>query len=362
MQITTLLDAVVERGASDLHLSAGAPPALRIDGELHSLDLPILDAGQTVELVYSLLTQEQRQELENRLEIDFAWSLPGRSRFRVNAYFQRGSLGAVFRRIPMEIPKLDTLGLPRVLHELLAKPRGLVLVTGPTGCGKSTTLAAMIDEINSTRRRHIMSIEDPIEFLHHHKMSLVHQREVGPDTLSFASALKGVLRQDPDIILIGEMRDAETMGAALTAAETGHLVFATLHTQDAPQTIDRIIDVFPPHQQGQVRSQLSSALQGVCTQQLLPRLEGTGRVAACEVLVPTPAVRNLIRQGDTHQLTSAIQTGSQYGMQTMNHALADLVRQRRVSRELALECCSDADELLRLLQGQQGARAVVSAA
>ena len=362
MEINDLLGEMVRRRASDLHLSVGAPPVVRIDGELKALDLPALDAKQTTALIYSLLSQDQRQQLENNLEIDFSCSLPGRARFRVNAYFQRSSPGAVFRLIPVEVPSLAELGLPAVLGDFIARPRGLVVVTGPTGCGKSTTLAAMIDEINTTRRRHIMTIEDPIEFLHRHKLSLVHQREVGPDTLSFANALRSALRQDPDVILIGEMRDAETMATALTAAETGHLVFATLHTQDAAQTIDRIVDVFPPHQQNQIRNQLAGALQGICAQQLLPRCDQAGRIAACEVLVPTAAVRNLIRQGDTHQLPSAIQTGGQFGMQTMNAALVELVRRREISRELALERSSDRNELLRLLEGHSGAQRVVPAA
>jgi len=355
VDVTDLLVQVLERKASDLHISVGSPPVVRIDGELEPLDLPDLDATQTTELIYSLLTQEQRRQLENDLEIDFSCALPGRARFRVNAYFQRSNLGAVFRLIPIEIPRLEDLGLPQVLHEFITKPRGFVVVTGPTGCGKSTTLAAMIDAINTTQRRHIMTIEDPIEFLHRHKKSLVHQREVGPDTRSFARALKSVLRQDPDIILVGEMRDAETMSTALTAAETGHLVFATLHTQDAPQTIDRIVDVFAPHQQGQIRAQLASALMGIVTQQLLPRCDGAGRVVACEVLVPTAAVRNLIRQGDTHQLPSVIQTGGRSGMQAMDAALAELVREHKITHDVALQRCSDAEGLLRLMAHSQRA-------
>jgi twitching motility protein PilT len=281
--------------------------------------------------------------------MDFSYSVPNRARFRVNAYFQRNSLGAAFRLIPVQIKKLEELGLPKALHKLTTKPRGFVVVTGPTGCGKSTTLSAMIDEINEVREEHIMTIEDPIEFLHRHKKCMVNQREVGADTQSFNRALKSVLRQDPDVILVGEMRDIETMATALTAAETGHLVFATLHTQDAPQTIDRIIDVFPPHQQEQIRVQLSTTLEGVCTQQLLPTKDGRSRVVACELLVPTPAVRNLIREGKTHQIYSVMQTGMAYGMVTMDAALADLVRRGVISLELAQRRSSTPDQLGRLL-------------
>ena len=350
MDITDLLLEVMERDASDLHLGAGDPPVLRVDGELEPLDGPPLSAADTRELVYSILSQDQRQKLENEWEIDFSYAVPGRARFRVNAFFQRGSLSAAFRLIPVEIPRLDTLGLPRVLHDFAGKARGFVVITGPTGSGKSTTLAAMVDEINQTRSQHIMTIEDPIEFLHQHKKCHVNQREVGSDTKGFDRALRSVLRQDPDIILVGEMRDPETMATALTAAETGHLVFATLHTQDAAQTIDRIIDVFPPHQQAQVRVQLSTTLMGVCTQQLLPTRDGRGRVVACEILVPTPAVRNLIREGKTYQLGTAIETGGKFGMQTMDAALAHLVRGGKITRELALNRCSDPDTFLRLLQ------------
>ena len=315
----------------------GSPPIIRINGQLERLDYPRLSANDTRELIYSILSQDQRQRLENEWEIDFSYSVPGRARFRVNAYFQRNSLGAAFRLIPINIKKLEDLGLPPSLHDLTRKPRGFCIVTGPTGSGKSTTLAAMIDEINETRDEHIMTIEDPIEFLHRHKKCMVNQREVGADTKSFNRALKSVLRQDPDIILVGEMRDTETMATALTAAETGHLVFATLHTQDAPQTIDRIIDVFPPHQQEQIRVQLSTTLMGVCTQQLLPTRDGSGRCVACELLIPTPAVRNLIREGKTHQIYSTMQTGTAFGMQTMDAALADLVRRGIITQRAGQE-------------------------
>ena len=346
-----LLD-VVERKASGLHLTAGAPPMLRQRGRLVALEnYPRLTPEDTREFIYSILTTEQRRRLETDLQLDFAYVVPGRARFRVNAYFQRGAVAAAFRLIPSEIVAIDSLGLPPIVHELTRRPRGLVLVTGPTGSGKSTTLAAMIDEINQTREEHIVTIEDPIEFVHAHKRCIINQRELGNDATSFASALKAALRQDPDVILVGEMRDLDTISTALTAAETGHLVFATLHTQDAPQTIDRIIDVFPPAQQAQIRVQLSVTLQGVITQQLLPTADGAGRCVACEVLVPTAAVRNLIREGKIHQIPSVIQTGSAHGMQSMDSALATLVRAGTITQELAESRSSSPDELRRLLGG-----------
>jgi twitching motility protein PilT len=341
---------VMERNASDLHLTAGSPPMIRHHGRLHALDYPRLTPQTTREVVYSILTNDQRQKLETDWQIDLAYSIPGKARFRVNAFFQRAAISAALRLIPSEMPKLDTLGLPPVLEEFTKKPRGFVLVTGPTGSGKSTSLAAMLDLINETRHEHILSIEDPIEFLHRHKKCIVNQRELGADAQSFALGLKAALRQDPDVILVGEMRDLETISTALTAAETGHLVFATLHTQDTAQTVDRIVDVFPPEQQQQVRVQLSVALQGIVTQQLLPTADGKGRCCATEVLVPTPAVRNLIREGKTHQIYSALQTGGQFGMQTMDASLAQLVRQHKISRELA-EARSSAPEELRRLMG-----------
>jgi twitching motility protein PilT len=341
---------VMERNASDLHIAAGAPPTIRVRGRLTALeDYPVLTPTDTREIVYSILTSDQRQRLETDWQIDFSYSIPGQARFRVNAYFQRAALGAAFRLIPYSITKIDDLGLPPVVHEFTKKPRGFVLVTGPTGSGKSTTLAAMIDEINETREDHIMTIEDPIEFLHRHKKCLINQRELGADATSFSAALKAALRQDPDVILVGEMRDLETISTALTAAETGHLVFATLHTQDTPQTVDRIIDVFPPSQQGQVRVQLAVALQGIMTQQLLPTADGSGRTVAAEILVPTPAVRNLIREGKTHQIYSALQTGGSQGMQTMDAALATLVRQGKITRALAEQRSTTPEELRRLL-------------
>jgi twitching motility protein PilT len=345
-----LLLEVLNRRASDLHVTAGSRPMVRIRGRLVELeDYPELTPTDTREVVYSILTNDQRQRLETDWQIDFAYAIPNVARFRVNAYFQRAAIGAAFRLIPFEIKSIDDLGLPSVMHEFVHKPRGLVLVTGPTGSGKSTSLAAVIDAINRQREDHILTIEDPIEFLHPHKKCIVNQRELGSDAKSFAFALKAALRQDPDVILVGEMRDLETISTALTAAETGHLVFATLHTQDAPQTIDRIIDVFPPEQQQQVRVQLSVALQGVVTQQLLPTVDGAGRCCACEVLIPTAAVRNLIREGKTHQVMSVMQTGSQSGMQTMDAALATLMRQGKISAKLAESRSSHPDELRRLM-------------
>ena len=345
-----LLLEVIERNASDLHLTAGAHPTVRVRGHLQPLEeYPVMTTEQTREIVYSILTNDQRQRLENDWQLDFAYAIPGRARFRVNAYYQRAAIGAAFRLIPFSIKTVDELGLPTVLHELARKPRGFVLVTGPTGSGKSTSLAAVVDEINSTRSEHIMTIEDPIEFLHGHKKCIVNQREIGSDAQSFAAGLKAALRQDPDVILVGEMRDLETIHTALTAAETGHLVFATLHTQDTPQTIDRIIDVFPASQQQQVRVQLSVALQGIVTQQLLPTADGAGRVAACEVLLATPAIRNLIREGKTHQIYSSLQTGGKLGMQTMDAALATLVRSGKITQQLAEARSSTPEELRRLL-------------
>lgn len=340
---------VMERDASDLHLTAGSPPMLRLHGKLHAMDYPKLTPQLTREVIYSILSNDQRQRLETDWQIDLAYSIPGKARFRVNAYMQRASLSAAFRLIPQHMPNLRDLGLPPVLEEFTKKPRGFVLVTGPTGSGKSTTLAAMLDLINETRHEHILTIEDPIEFLHRHKRCIVNQRELGADSKSFALGLKAALRQDPDVILVGEMRDLETISTALTAAETGHLVFATLHTQDTAQTVDRIVDVFPPEQQQQVRVQLSVSLQGIVTQQLLPKAEGGGRVCATEVLVPTPAVRNLIREGKTHQIYSALQTGGQFGMQTMDTSLAHLVREHTISRELAEARSSTPEELRRLM-------------
>ena len=344
--------AALERRASDIHLTAGAPPHIRVRGRLHGLEgFPILAVQDTREIVYSILSDVQRQQFETLRQVDFSYSIPRTARMRVNAYVQRGAVSAAFRVIPSDIKSLEALGMPPVVREMASLPRGIVLVTGPTGSGKSTTLAALIDEINNTREDHILTIEDPIEFLHSHKRCLVNQRELGTDATGFADGLRAALREDPDVILVGEMRDLETISTALTAAETGHLVLATLHTQDAPQTVDRIIDVFPPHQQQHVRVMLSVALQGIVAQQLLPTADGSGRVPAVEILIPTPAVRNLIREGKTHQIYSAIQTGGEHGMQTMDSALGELVRAGRITRDVARRRASVPAELERLLGG-----------
>ena len=349
ISLNDLLLHVLDTGASDLHLTSGARPSIRLNGELKQLDdEPILTPPVIQRVMYAALTQKQREKFEENLELDFAYSVPGRARFRVNLYRQRDALGAAFRIIPFEIRKLEDLGVPPAVANFATLPRGFVLVTGPTGSGKSTTLAALIDLANRTRREHIMTVEDPIEFLHRHQSCIVNQREVGEDTWSFQNALKHVLRQDPDIILVGEMRDLETISVALTAAETGHLVFATLHTQDAAQTIDRIIDVFPTNQQQQVRVQLAGSLQGVVCQTLARTRDGNGRAVATEVLVATPAVRNLIREGKTHQIYSAMQAGAKHGMHTMDQHLADLVMKGRITYEMGLEKCHHIEDFNRL--------------
>ena len=350
--VPELLEVVLERGASDLHLTAGTPPTIRLHGDLIRLDdYADLTARDLQGMIYAILPQKMRERLEQELELDMSYSLPGKARFRVNVYFQRDSIGAAFRLIPYEIKNLDDLSLPSVVADLARYPRGFVVVTGPTGSGKSTTLAGMVDIVNRERQAHIMTVEDPIEFLHKHNRCIVNQREVGADTHSFSQALKHVLRQDPDVILVGEMRDLETIATAITAAETGHLVFATLHTQDAPQTIDRIIDVFPPHQQQQVRVQLATTLQGVVTQQLVQTADGHGRAVAVEVLICTPAVRNLIREGKTHQIYSIMQAGGRFGMQTMDQSLSNLVKAGKVTQQMAYERCHDPEELNRLIGG-----------
>jgi twitching motility protein PilT len=352
LDFAEVLLEVISRRASDLHITAGAPPMVRVRGRLAPIDgFPVLTPTDTREIVYSILSNAQRQKFENNWQLDFAYQIPGTARFRVNAYFQRSAIGAAFRLIPFEVVPFESLGLPKVVSGFADKPRGLVLVTGPTGSGKSTTLASLIDLINASREEHIMTIEDPIEFLHQHKKCIVNQRELGSDAPSFSDALKAALRQDPDVILVGEMRDLETIGTAITAAETGHLVFATLHTQDTPQTVDRIIDVFPPEQQAQIRAQLSVCLQGIMTQMLLPTADGAGRCVAAEILVPTPAVRNLIREGKSHQIYSVLQTGGSHGMQTMDAALSQLLRSGKVTRQLAESRAHSVEEFRRLAGG-----------
>jgi twitching motility protein PilT len=363
IDFAAVLTRMVELKASDVHLTPGVPPALRVRGRIQPLDgYPPLTPQDTREVVYSLLNDAQRKKFENNLQLDFAYAIPKVARYRVNCFFQRGAISAAFRHIPTEILSLDTLGLPQILEEFCRKPRGFVLVTGPTGSGKSTSLASMVDLINEEREEHILTIEDPIEFLHGHKKCIVNQREIGADAVDFAGALKSALREDPDVILVGEMRDLETISTALTAAETGHLVFATLHTQSTAQTVDRIIDVFPPHQQQQVRMQLSIALQGIVTQQLLPTADGSSRVVACEVLVPTPAIRNLIREGKTHQIYSALQTSGSVGMQTMDAHLAQLVRMGKISSSMAEQRAAIPEELKRLLGGAAVARPAMAVA
>ncbi len=346
----TLLLELLERAGSDLHLTAGTKPIVRINGHLTALeDYDVLTPAELRAMIYSILTEKQRETLENTLELDASHPVPGHARFRMNVFFQRDAVGAVFRAIPEVVKPLGELGLPKVLDGFAEYPRGLVLVTGPTGSGKSTTLASIIDQINLRRSCHILTIEDPIEFVHTHKRALVNQREVGADTMDFGAALKHALRQDPDVILVGEMRDLETIQTALTAAETGHLVFATLHTQDAPQSIDRIIDVFPSHQQSQVRVQLAATIQAIVTQQLLPTRDRRSRAVATEVMLATPAIRNLIREAKIHQITTAMQAGGKHGMQTMDQSLAHLVRQNVIDFDTAVERCTNIEDLRRLL-------------
>ena len=353
LDLLNALAEVLDLNASDLHITVGAPPSIRVDGGLRPIDGSSVWMGDKVtSALFSILSQKQRAQFEEELELDFAYTAGG-ARFRVNYYYQRNSIGGAFRLIPREIKPLKDLGIPETVGQFAKLPRGLVLVTGPTGSGKSTTLAALIDLVNRTRADHIVTVEDPIEFLHRHQKSLVNQREVGHDTKSFASALKHVLRQDPDVILVGELRDLETVAVALTAAETGHLVFATLHTQDAAQTIDRIIDVFPPHQQGQVRAQLAATLQGVVCQTLIKRASGKGRVVATEVLVATPAINNLIREGKTYQISSSMQAGREHGMFTMDQHLAELVNSGQITTRAAYEKCHDDETLKRLISRQE---------
>ncbi len=341
-----LLKAMIEKGASDLHITTGTPPQLRIDGKLCALKMPPLSPQETKQLCYSVLTDAQKHRFEENNELDLSFSVQRLSRFRGNIFVQRGNVAGAFRAIPFKILTFEQLNLPPVISELAKKPRGMILVTGPTGSGKSTTLASIINKINEDRNEHIITIEDPIEYLHSHKGCLVNQREVGADTEGFKQALKYILRQDPDIVLIGELRDLETIEAALTVAETGHLCFATLHTNSAVQTINRIVDVFPPYQQSQIRQQLSFVLEGVICQSLIPRANGPGRVLSLEVMVPNPAIRNLIREDKIHQLYSAMQVGqTKFGMQTMNQSLASLVQRRLISMDSALGRSPDVQEL-----------------
>jgi len=350
VELQKLLGTVIEKKASDLHITTGAPPQFRIDGKLMSFDQTILTAPETKRLCYSVLTDAQRHKFEEDLELDFSFGIKGLSRFRGNIYMQRGAVAGAFRAISFDILNFSELGIPPVAGELIKKPKGLVLVTGPTGTGKSTTLASMIDKINQEKNAHIITVEDPIEYLHRHKKCIVNQREVNSDTKGFATALRHILRQDPDIILIGEMRDLETIEAALTTAETGHLTFATLHTNSSVETINRIIDVFPPYQQQQIRTQLSFVLEGVLAQQLIPRIGGAGRVLAMEIMIPNAAIRNLIREDKIQQIYSQMQVGqAKFGMQTMNQALISLVERHLITLEDAQDRSYNPDEFRQML-------------
>jgi twitching motility protein PilT len=356
VSLSELLKKLSELGGSDLHITTGTPPQVRVDGHLRPLEgYRPLNSSDTKQLAYSVLTDAQKHRFEESLELDFSFGVKGLSRFRANIFNQRGAVGAVFRAIPYEIKSFESLGLPLVVKQLCEKPRGLILVTGPTGSGKSTTLASMIDKINSDRHEHILTIEDPIEFLHNHKNCVVNQREVNADTRGFAEALRTALRQDPDVVLVGEMRDLETIESALRIAETGHLTFATLHTNSAFSTINRIIDVFPSEQQSQIRAQLSLVLEGIMCQALLPRADGHGRVMALEILVPNSAIRNLIREDKVHQIYSMMQTGQdKYGMQTFNQALATLYHKRLITLDIAMQRSSNTDELKELIERGSG--------
>ena len=346
-----LLKAMIEKGASDMHITTGSPPLLRIDGSIMPLKLPPMGPVETKQLCYSILTEEQKIQFEKTSELDLSFGVKNLSRFRCNVFMQRGAISSAIRAIPFRIASFDELGLPPVIAEISSRPRGLVLITGATGSGKSTTLAAVIDKINSETRQHIMTIEDPIEFLHPHKLCVVNQREVGADTSNFKTALKYVLRQDPDVVLVGEMRDLETIEAAITIAETGHLVFATLHTNNCAQSINRVIDVFPAHQQPQIRAQLSFVLQGVVSQSLLPRMGQPGRVLAMEVMVPNVAIRNLIREDKVHQIYSQMQVGQEkFGMQTFNQSLYNLFSRKLISMEEAITRSHDHEELRLMIE------------
>jgi twitching motility protein PilT len=354
--IHQLLKTLVDQGGTDLHVTTNSPPQIRIDGKMIPLQLPPMTASETKQLIYSVLTDAQKGRFEEKLELDFSFGVKGLARFRANIFFQRGAVAGAFRTIPWEIRSFRDLGLPDVVTTLCEKPRGLVLVTGPTGSGKSTTLAAMLDKVNAERHEHIVTIEDPIEYLHSHKKCVVNQRELHADTHSFPNALRSALRQDPDVVLIGEMRDLETIESALRIAETGHLTFATLHTNSASQTINRIIDVFPPHQQSQVRAQLSLVLEGILCQSLLPRANGHGRVLAMEILVPNSAIRNLIREDKVHQIYSAMQVGQgKFGMQTFNQSLASLYFRKLITLQVAISLSSNPDELQDMINRGAGA-------
>src|SRR5437899_8476760 len=348
--LSDLMKKMLEMGGSDLHITTNSPPQIRVHGHLHPLDMPPLQPAETKQLGYSVLTDAQKHRFEEHLELDFSFGLKGLARFRGNLYNQRGATGGVFRVIPFEIKSFQQLNLPPIISKLCDKPRGLVLVTGPTGSGKSTTLAAMIDKINTERHDHIITIEDPIEFVHPNKNCLVNQREVHADTKSFTDALRAALREDPDVVLIGEMRDLETIESALRIAETGHLTFGTLHTNSAASTINRVIDVFPSHQQSQIRAQLSLVLEGVICQALIQKVGGQGRACAMEILIPNPAVRNLIREDKIHQIYSSMQSGQEkYGMQTFNQSLANAYFQKQITREMAMTRSSNQDELQEMI-------------
>ena len=357
MELTELLYLMIERDASDLHITVGSPPQIRIDGELIAVTDEPMKSKDTRQICYSILTDSQKKKFEEQNELDLSIGVKGLSRFRANIYIQRGSVAGAFRNIPYKVGTFEELGLPSMAKELTSRPQGLILVTGPTGSGKSTTLAAMVDEINSNRHEHIITIEDPIEYIHPHKKSIVNQREVGSDTYNFKQALRYILRQDPDVVLIGELRDLETIESALTIAETGHLALSTLHTNSCVQTINRIIDVFPAFQQHQVRVQLSMVLEGVLSQQLIPKITGKGRALAVEVMIPNPAIRNLIREEKIHQIYSQMQLGqAKFGMQTMNQSLVQLANQRKITREEALARSYDPEELRGMMTGDATAQ------
>lgn len=351
-----LLQIMIDKGASDLHITTGTPPQIRVDGQLRPLDGTPMNPAETKQLCYSILTDAQKHRFEEESELDLSFGIKGLSRFRANIFVQRGAVCAAIRVIPFQLKTFEELGLPSVVQDLVKKPRGLILVTGPTGSGKSTTLASMLDRINSERSEHIVTIEDPIEYLHPHKKCIVNQREINADTKSFKAALKYILRQDPDVVLIGEMRDLETIESALTISETGHLTFATLHTNSSVQTINRIVDVFPPYQQSQIRAHLSFVLEGVISQQLIPKKDGRGRVLAMEIMIPNPAIRNLIREDKVHQIYSVMQTGqSKFGMQTMNQSLCELFQRGVITREDAIGRSHIPEEMISMINRGAGA-------